>query len=405
MKKFDVIIAGGSASGLAAAISAKRQHPDYSVAVLEKLPRVGKKILATGNGRCNLTNINAAGSAYNAPDFVAPCFEKYGPAFVTDFFRGLGLVTYADSEGRVYPRSNAAASVLDALRYECEKSGIEIITDCPVTSAVKTADGFTVNGGYFCRYLVLACGGKSSPSQGSDGSGYDIARKLGHRITPLYPALVPLNSRPELVKSLKGIRAADVAISIVADDEEYGSSKGEILFTETGISGICAMELASCAEKLMRRGLDPYAAVDFAPFMTVNELKDYLEDTVSARLGMPQEHLLTGLFPKPLGVHFLKAAGIYRGGGEIEEMSGNMIEILAGEIKCAQFPVTGTRGFQNAQVTAGGVSRDEINPATLASKTVPGLYFCGEITDVDGPCGGYNLQWAFASGFLAGGLG
>lgn len=399
MKVYDVGVVGGCASGMAAAINAKRIYPDYSVVIFEKLPRLGKKILSTGNGRCNLTNINAKAEDYNNPAFGENAFLKYSPDKIISFFESLGLITYSDECGRVYPRNNNASSVLDALRYETEKLGIEIITDTEVES-ITHSDLFTINGRYKCKNVIIATGGKASPSQGSDGSGYKLSKSLGHSITPLSPALVPLNSRPEKVKSLKGIRASGVKLNI-----EGSQSKGEILFTENGISGIAAMELASAAEKILRTGDNPTLYIDLLPEFSEESLKDYLIKVIAVKRDQPLENLLSGILPKQLGVLILKNCNIYYGGAVIEEFSDNMLNAVVDEIKNLSFEITGTKGFANAQVTSGGIKTNEIDSNTMKSKICDNLYFCGEIIDIDGRCGGYNLQWAFASGLSAGELG
>ena len=396
---YDVIVAGGSASGLSAAINAKRKHPEYTVAVLEKLPRVGKKILSTGNGRCNLTNLNALKHNYRLKNFTEAAFENYPPEKVIGFFASLGLLTYSDKEGRVYPRSNTATAVLDALRFGAEKENVVFITETGVEKVKKAEEKFIINGKYECRYFILATGGKSSPAQGSDGSGFPVAKSFSHKVTVLFPALVPLCAKPESVRSLKGIRATNVRLQL--DDK---ITAGEILFTDSGVSGIAAMELASTAERLLYDAEKPELVIDFLPEIDKETLISYLENTVAVKNGQPMENLLSGILPKQLGVFLMKNCEIFRGDALITVMSKNMVEALADEIKAFSIEITGTKGFRDSQVTSGGVRTDEINEETMESRLVKNLYFAGEIIDVDGDCGGFNLQWAFASGLLAGEL-
>ncbi len=396
---YDVIIAGGSASGLSAAISAKRKHPEYTVAVLEKLPRVGKKILSTGNGRCNLTNLNASEHNYRHKKFTETAFEKYPPEKVIGFFASLGLLTYSDKEGRVYPRSNTATAVLDALRFGAEKENVVFITETGVEKVKKAEEKFIINSKYECRYFILATGGKSSPAQGSDGSGFPVAKGFSHKVTALFPALVPLCAKPESVRSLKGIRATNVRLQL--DDK---ITAGEILFTDSGVSGIAAMELASTAERLLYDAEKPELVIDFLPEIDKETLISYLENTIAVKNGQPMENLLSGILPKQLGVFLMKNCEIFRGDALITVMSRNMVEALADEIKSFSIDIIGTKGFRDSQVTSGGVRTDEINEETMESRLVKNLYFAGEIIDVDGDCGGFNLQWAFASGLLAGEL-
>ena len=402
MKKFELGIVGGSASGLVAAINAKYLHPNISLVIFEKNQRLGKKILATGNGRCNLTNVHALEHEYINYDFAKYSLNKYCPTKIIDFFSMLGLLTYTDEKGRVYPRSNNASSVLDALRFEIEKLNIDVILDYTVDKVTFT-DKFIINDEFICDKLIIATGGKSSSSQGSDGSGYKIAKSLGHSITPLYPALVPLNSRPELVRSLKGVRATNTFLT-VSDSITESKSEGEILFTDNGVSGIAAMELASMAEKILRNGNKPLLNIDFLPELSLEELKKYLNYTIIHKQGQSMDNLLTGILPKQIGIQILKSCNIYYGGAVISDFSDNMISEIVKSIKCFSLEITGTKGFANSQVTCGGINCKEIDKETMKSLLVDNLYFCGEIIDVDGRCGGFNLQWAFASGLTAGEL-
>lgn len=403
MKIYDLGIIGGSASGLVAAINAKRLHPEMKIAVFEQLPRLGKKILATGNGRCNMTNMNAAAHTYRNDEFVKSVFEKYPPEKVIDFFSSLGLLTYCDESGRVYPRSNTAASVLDCLRFEIDNLNIDIFTEYKAERISVSDDGMIVNDSFLCNKLIIASGGKASPSQGSDGSMYPVLKKLGHTITTLVPSLVPLNSRPEKIKSVKGLRASNVILTLEGKRNEY-SSKGEILFTDTGVSGIAAMELASFAERELRNGFDPVLHIDFIPETDEIKLADYVSSLIEIKKGQLLENLLTGILPKQIGVMLMKNAGIYISDARIDIMSDNMISLLVNKIKDFSLDILGTRGFANAQVTSGGIDVSEICSDTMKSEIISNLYICGEIADVDGGCGGFNLQWAFASGLLAGEL-
>ena len=403
MNEYNLGIIGAGASGLAAAIQANRLHSGMKIALFEHLPRAGKKILATGNGRCNLTNLNALSHDYRNKEFAFAALNKYSPEKVIEFFSSLGLMTLSDTEGRVYPRSNAAASVLDALRFGADTQNTDLITETEISRIEKQSECFVINKEYKCRKIILAGGGKSSPSQGSDGSVLKLAKALGHKLTPPVPALVPLNSEPDKVKPLKGLRASGVELTLEGECSEYKSS-GEILFTDTGVSGIAAMELASSAERELRNAFDPVLHIDFLP--EIDNLSGVLEDIINAKEGQPLENLLTGILPKQIGLEILKCAEMFEGNAIIfsDKFSDNMIELLASEIHDFALRITGTRGFANAQVTSGGVNINEINPLTMQSKLIPGLYFSGEIIDVDGGCGGFNLQWAFASGLLAGEL-
>lgn len=401
MKKYDAAVIGGCAAGITAAINAKRRNPKLNIVIIEKLPRLGKKILATGNGRCNLTNLNAVSFDYKNPQFVSPVFEKYPPAKVIEFFESTGLLVYGDSEGRVYPRSNMASSVLDVLRFELEGLGIDTICDMPVTDIQKKNGGFVINGEVECKKLIIAAGGKASPSQGSDGSGYALAKQLGHSVTKLFPSLVPLTVSNN-VKPLKGVRARNVKLTLKSN-KTVKQTQGELLFTDSCISGIAAMELAAAAEELLYGvKVKAFTVIDFLPDIPQKDLVEYLLKIKDIKGFCNLDMLFAGVLPKTIGTEICKASLLYKQDRKISQLSYREIASAASRAKSFELEVTGTKGFANAQVTSGGISVEEINPETMESKICKGLYFAGEIIDVDAGCGGYNLQWAFASGLLAG---
>ena len=405
MKSYDLAVVGGCSAGLAAAINAKRSFPNLSVAVIEKLPRVGKKLLATGNGKCNITNSGALEHEYQNKGFAEYALNRYPPEAVLDFFSSLGLLCYADDCGRFYPRSNAAASVVDALRFELERLKIDVICDTPVKEIKKTKSGFLINGEISSEKLIIAAGGRSSPAQGSDGSGFELAKAFGHKITPSVPALVPLCASPSVTKPMKGVRVRNAELTLKGSDI-IKKTCGEILFTEYGLSGIAAMELASAAQKYIDcEKVFPFTHIDFMPDMAFDELLDYLNNLSKIKGSCGLDNLLTGFLPKAVGIAICKAAKLYNADMKISELSPRDMRSVASKIKDFPLEVSGTRGFNNSQVTSGGVETAEINEKTMGSKLCKGLYFAGEVIDVDGGCGGFNLQWAWASGMLAGRLG
>ena len=391
MKTVDILIVGGGASGLAAAIEAKRTDKAKSVTVLEQLPKVGKKILATGNGRCNLGNLDTDTHAYTNSAFALKAVKKYNAQSLIDFFKSLGLYTRADSEGRLYPLSNTAASVLDALRFECENLGVELICDYKVTS-VKKDNGYIINNELKCSKLILACGGKAAPSQGSDGSGYPLLKALGHTVTPLSPCLVQLLTDTAKTKALKGVRAAAVLTLSTG-----GNAKGEILFTDYGVSGIAAMDLSRYV--IPDKKAELY--IDLLPDFSFEDVRDIIVKTARHNPDLPIENLLSGVVHKAIGTAVIKSAlGFLPKAAK--EIATKQAGIIAAQLKNFALPLKGTKGFNDAQVTKGGVSVKEIDAYTMQSKKHSGLFVCGELLDVDGACGGFNLAWAFSSGRAAG---
>ncbi len=392
MKTTDILIIGGGASGLAAAIEAARTNPHKSVTVLEHLPKAGKKILATGNGRCNLGNLNAASHRYRNAEFAQPVIEAYGTESLIEFFESMGLYTRADSEGRLYPMSNSAASVLDALRFECDKLGIKIICEEKATQLKKTDGVFTVNDGIKAEKVIVATGGKAAPSQGSDGSGYPLLKSLGHSLTPLAPSLVQIKTDTASIKSLKGVRAkARLRLS------SGGSSEGEILFTDYGISGIAAMDLS----RFIKQNKKAEISLDLLPDFAQEDAKEIIIRISRHNPTIPADSMLGGIIHKAIGTAAIKAAlgFLPKTAGEIKPKQA---AIIAATLKDFRLTVTGTKGYNDAQVTLGGADVSEFDNNTMMSKKVKNLFACGEVLDVDGACGGFNLAWAFASGRLAG---
>lgn len=406
MEAFDIAVIGGCASGLCAAVQAARLHPGKRVAVFERLPRVGKKILATGNGRCNLSNRSALTHNYTNSAFASPALHRHDVVDTLDFFARLGLLTFTDSEGRIYPLSNAASGVLDALRFAVDGLGITVICDHPVKEIKRSKGRFVIDSDFSAAAVILAAGGKASPSQGSDGSGYALAKQLGHTVTDLSPALVPLNADTAFTKPLKGIRIHKAALTLCSAGKKLAHSEGEILFTEYGLSGIAAMELASEVEKARRNvKSDCFTLIDFVPDMNFEELTYYLKLLISSTVSRDFDNLLSGLLPKAAGIAVCKAVKLYSPSRKIDTLTQKELYSLASALKKTELKVTSSRGFDTAQVTCGGVNVNEIDPRTLESRLCPGLFFAGEIIDVDGGCGGFNLQWAWSSGLTAGELG
>ncbi len=334
-------------------------------------------------------------------EFARFAMNSYPPERIIDFFASLGLLTYADSCGRVYPESNMAASVVDALRFEIERLGIDVYCETPVTHIKKSNGKFFVNNDFCADKVILSAGGKSSAPQGSDGSGYILAKSLGHSVTSTVPALVPLCASPEITKPLKGVRVRNVNLTLKGE-KNIAKTSGEILFTDYGLSGIAAMELAAPAQRYIDSvKRNPFTYIDFLPEMSYDKLVDYLKSLRNIKGFCNSENLLTGILPKVAGIAICKACKLYKADRLISSLSDNEIRLIAEKIKKFPLEITGTRGFLNAQDKSGGVKFSEINAKTMESKICRNLYFAGEIIDVDGACGGFNLQWAWASGMLA----
>ncbi len=392
-------IIGGGASGMAAAIAAAK-NPDVQVHLFERQARVGRKLLATGNGRCNLSNLNATMETYHGEDpaFVRYALEQMNPEATLAWFRSHGLFTVAEESGRVYPYSDQANSVVDVLRLKLEQPNICLHTGFEVQKIRLGENGFTVVGtdeSVCCKKLIIACGGLAGTKLGGSMSGYKLLAKFGHKSTRLRPALVQLKSDWSGVTSLKGVRT-NCHVQILRDDVLFSESSGELQFTDYGLSGPVIFEVSRDA----CYGAGTWSAqLDFLPDVAEAELKQELKRR--AEQNMPMDELLTGILHNRLGRVLTKAAGI-KNRSFASELNDADIEDICEAVKSFRISLTEPMGMDNAQVTAGGVFTDGFDSTTMESKLVPGLYACGEVLDIDGDCGGYNLQWAWSSGYLAG---
>ncbi len=392
-------IIGGGASGMAAALAAA-ENSRAQVLLFERQARLGKKLLATGNGRCNLTNLKAAGGGYHgqAPEFAEYAIGQFPPEKTLAWLEGLGLVWVAEASGRVYPYSDQANSVVDVLRFALDKPNIQVITGFEVTKLGRSGDGFLVGDGaqgFHCDRLIIACGGLAGTKLGGSMAGYRLLGKMGHHCTKLRPALVQIKTDWPGISALKGVRA-NCRVQILRDGQPFAQSSGELQFTEMGISGPVVFEISRdvCQEKGSWS-----ARLDLLPQMSEQEL--YAMLAPRRNTGLPVEELLTGILHNRLGRVVTKMAGI-RGAQPIGLLTDGELQAVCRSVKCFEISLTEPLGMDSAQVTAGGIRTEEFDCRTMESRLVPGLYACGEVLDIDGDCGGYNLQWAWSSGRCAG---
>ena len=392
-------IIGGGASGMAAALAAA-QNENIQVIVLERQARVGRKLLATGNGRCNLTNLHATGASYhgNDPDFAQGALSQQTVEKTLQWFSGLGLYTVAEESGKVYPYSDQANSVVDILRLNLERPNVQLITGFEVTKIKKTDFGFELSNGeqtLVVDRLIIACGGLAGSKLGGTMAGYKLLGKLGHRCTKLRPALVQLKSSWGALAGLKGVRTNCYA-QIRKDTEIFAQSRGELQFTEYGLSGPVIFEISRDVASVAGEWT---CQLDFLPDMTVESLVEELHRRTTTHL--PVQELLTGILHNRLGRVLTQAAGVSMQ-MLCSQLREDQINAVCQAVKNFEIILTEPMGMDSAQVTAGGVLTDQFDPNTLESKLVNGLFACGEVLDIDGDCGGYNLQWAWSSGFVAG---
>ena len=397
----DVIVIGGGASGMIAALTAAENG--RSVVLLERQSRVGRKLLATGNGRCNLTNYNVSPARYHGEDsgFCAHALRAFDTGTTLQYFAALGLLTVSEDSGRVYPMSNMAGSVLDVLRYALERPGIQICTGQAVTAVKRIAEGFTVRTEaevFAARKVILAAGGAAGSKVGGVMDGYRLAKMLGHHRTVLYPSLVQLRTDPTYPRALKGVKA-ECSIAILRGGERVAENRGEVLFTEYGVSGPAIFDIS---RTVSTGGEGLVCALDFFPDWETREVLDWLRLRRETMGAHEASTLLVGSCHTRLGQMLCKAAGFTN--QPAVSLTDDDLRRIAAQATGFTLPITGTCGFDQAQVTAGGLQTGEFDPRTMQSRLVPGLYACGEVLDVDGDCGGFNLQWAWSSGRLAGHL-
>ena len=391
-------IIGGGASGMAAALWAARSGND--VVLFERQARVGRKLLATGNGRCNLSNAKLDFSNYHGedPDFAKYALDFHSVEKTLGWFDSLGLYTVTEPSGRVYPYSDQANSVVDVLRFALQRENVELLTDFEVIKARKTGDGFLAesrNEQIFCDRLIVACGGLAGTKLGGTMSGYQLLRSFGHHATRLRPALVQVKSSWQGCASLKGVRA-NCHAAIYHNNELYSQSTGELQFTQYGLSGPVIFEIS---RDVCQNGGDWVCKLDFLPDISEENLENLLQSRRNKNL--PVEDFLTGILHNRLGRILTQSAQI-RGNRSSAELTEEEIHSICEAIKNFEVTLTETLGMDSAQVTAGGILTSEFDPKTMESRIVPGLYACGEVLDIDGDCGGFNLQWAWSSGAVAG---
>lgn len=397
---YDLIVTGGGASGITAAVTAAECGD--RVLLLEAGDRIGRKISASGNGRCNLMNRGKL-RYYGDQEFAKAVLDRFGAKKQTEFWIEHGLFLKEDDKGRTYPTSDLSSSVLEILKIHLKKKNVEIHTGERVTSIRKGENGsFTVTAGqneYEASRVIVSCGGLASRSLGGCEDGYTLMKSFGHSMTDLKPALTQITTDATGISGLKGIRQNGVTVTLTRNGQPVHRETGEILFTEYGVSGICVMQcsrFARAGDKL---------ELDFLPGLGLRDrdecLKALIERTVSIGFLKPEE-LLTGWLHSKLGYGILKKAGVFMKTPCIRKIPLDVIENVAATLCSYPLTVTGVNGFENAQVTAGGIACGEIDPVNMESLKCTGLHCTGETLNVDGDCGGFNLMFAIATGILAG---
>lgn len=391
MELFDCIVVGGGASGLTAALEAAKSGA--SVCILEKQSRVGKKLLSTGNGRCNFTHRPILHTAFHGEQALAAQVLMACPDAV-EWFHSLGVLERVDREGRVYPFSNQASAVLDALRFGCAQNNVKMRCDYPVREFTRQRGIFRISGeneALGARQLVLACGGMAAPALGCQGDAFALLKPYGIAVEPPRPALCPVPCRDPVLRALKGLRV-QAAVSAWKKHQLLRTTLGEVQFQEQALSGICVFDLAELVPEEL--------SLNLLPDLDAQQVETLLWYLLRTRKQVPLEEWLTGILPKRVAVVLLKAAGISPG-VLASALLPKQLHRLAALLQDWRFAVTPPVSFTSAQVTAGGIPARELTE-TLELRRLPGCFVCGEAVNVHADCGGYNLSWAWASGRVVG---
>ncbi len=391
----DVIIIGGGAAGLSLAVMLKTERPQITVKLLERSDRVGKKLATTGNGRCNITNMNLSPQRYHGDcDFAAEILNNFGFEEQKKFFKKLGVLFFVEDEGKAYPKSLQATSVVDALRFKADELGVETLLNTSVKEVKRGTDGYfivTESDTLFCKVAVVANGGQTGGKLGS-ADGYSILKSMGHKIEKVFPSIVQLKTETSVVRQLKGIKAN--ALVTAKSDSGYRCEFGEVLFCDYGLSGPPILQVSRLCD-----GGNMTVSLDLVTDMSEDDITEEIRNRSITFADRSVAELFTGFLHKRLGQVVLKCVGIDIN-STCRDITEKISRKIAKTVKSFEFKVLGTTGFENAQVTAGGAQCAQFFPNCMSKKS-KGLFAVGEVLDVDGDCGGFNLAFAWASAFAA----
>jgi len=395
---YDLIIIGGGASGIMAAITASQYSE--KILIIEKNNRIGKKVLVTGNGRCNYTNTLLKSTDFNNPDFVQQIFKQFSVEDTIAFFETLGIEPKYEDGGKTYPLSEQSSSFLDVFLYELALRNIPVELNQEIISVIKKGDVFKItsssNNVYLSKKVILSTGGKSMPLTGSNGSGLELAKNIGHHITEVFPALVKMKIDSPYLKQLSGVKI-NTQVDLLVDDKIVQTENGDILFANYGISGPTVLELSRKANENLINGSEVNVRIALIQSLPKSKIIERFENFKYREI----DQSLIGLVNKRFINVLIKQAGIEKNNYIVSDIPKPKLFRLVDLLFDWRLRVIGSLGFDDSQVTAGGIDLLEVEDKTLESKLVKGLYFCGEVLDVDGRCGGFNLQWAWSSGYVA----
>jgi len=401
MNNETMIIIGAGAAGLCVAITSARAG--QKVTLLEQNNKIGKKILVSGNGKCNIDNRYISTNRFHSqnPKFIEEVLKGYDFEVVEKFFTSVGLELVEGKEGKMFPMSLQASSVVELLEYEAKRVGVQIVCDCPVTSIDKSADTFTLEtsqGTKTCHKLVLASGSPAAPQLGGSNSGYAFATKMGHTLVPRHPSLVQLCSEEAWVKSASGVKVAGLA-KLYANGEYITEKKGDLLFTNYGISGLAILDLSREVSTRLANFDYCELSLDLVPELSKEKLTNLLLKRIKEGSKKPLNLWLQGVINKKLIPIIIEQSKCK---AKVEkELNRKEVNKIVHTIKNLKLSINDTKGFKGAEVATGGINTTEVNPKTMESKLIPNLFFAGEILDVDGDRGGFNFHFAWVTGMRA----
>jgi len=408
-KHYDLIVVGAGAAGMIAAIRAARDNK--SVLLLEKLSKVGVKLKATGGGRCNLSNTlepqDFMSKFGRDGRFMQDALKEFDYKKLMEFFKDIGVETHAPDGIRIFPTSHSSSTIISSLIAEMQRVGVEILCSQRVTKLLSS-DGQicgvqTSSQNFKCSNVILATGGLGYPMLGATGDGYALASELGHTSTALYPAMMPLNTKETWVKNCRADTIAKAELRVDIKKHKKLKAKGDLIFTNTGIRGPVVLDFAREITPLVSKYKEVPISVNLTKEMNEDEILKHIKNEASKHPDSSVLTIVSTLLPTPLSREMCLLASI-KEDAKLKNITGKQKDKLIQTLASTPLTVLGHDGFLKAMITRGGVSLKEINPKSMQSKLVSGLYFCGELMNLDGPCGGYNLQWSFASGYLAGKL-
>ena len=406
-ERYDLIVIGSGAAGIISAIVSARQG--RSVLLLEKLSQLSAKLKATGGGRCNLTNTlpNEDFMSRFGRDgrFMQDALQAFDSKQLVAFMQEIGVQTHAPDGFRLFPTSHSSSTIIEALTDELERCGVRVLTNQRVERLLTVGnhiDGVkTQNAIYSSSCVIVATGGLGYPTLGADGDGYRLAEELGHKVTELSPAMMPLKTKESWVSECRADTIAKVELRVAIKKHRKLRAKGDLIFTKSGIRGPVVLDFAREITPLLKKYAEVPLLLNLTKGMNEEQIGKHLKKEALVNPKATLVELLGTLLPTPLAKELCRLAGAEEK-LTLKKLSGETRERLIQIVAWTPLTVNGHDGFAKAMITRGGISLKEIDPKTMQSRLVDGLFFCGEIMNLDGPCGGYNLQWSFSSGYLAG---